>query len=601
MLNDLPPDRPQTSWGRRLARRVTAVAVLVAGLAGLALAPLPASAAPPYATEATLDSVQFTDSTVQGGTKTELTGAWSLPDNPATAAGFVVDLPQGLRGLQDAFPLLDAAGETVGDCLTTETQLICDFDNAYLASHPVDLSGTFSFWATVTTEVTEQTTVDYDFGTVTATVDVTPAASPCTQACTFGGRPNSKGGEYDNATDTIVWEVAVGAGPGGMTGGQTVVVEDLLGADQVLIPESATGERYPALWATNTLETLPNGFEAPGPFTRLPSTDYTVSADGTTVTFTASQGYFYNVEYLSKVTDGGAAGTYKNDAEITVGTEKTSPTTAQVTRHGGSGTGGGTEVGSFTIAKQVLGDSANLDGLRYRGSYTVTPPGRSAVTGEFTVTPGTSWNSPRFPAGSTVELSESLDGLPTNLDWAAPEFSPQSFVIGGGSTLAVSLTNTATLRMQSFSALKSLSGASAATALVPADTEYVIEYSYPAGPGFAAGAGELTLVAGTPAESPALPVGADVTIRERAPEAVQGVTWGTPRISPERFTVGDQAITVSVSNPVTTTTPPPTPGAPASGLASTGMDAATSTVLLAVLLLGGGASLVVGRRFRSSR
>ncbi|MFD8769414.1 DUF5979 domain-containing protein [Microbacterium oxydans] len=599
MLNDLP--QPRTSWGRRPTRRGTAIIALLAGLVGLAVAPLPASAAPPYTTEATLSSMQFTESTIQSGTKAELTGAWSLPDNPSAPAGFVVDLPNGLQGLEDAFPLLDANGATVGDCVTTQTQLTCDFDSAYLSTHPIGLSGSFSFWATVTTEVTQQTSVDYDFGTVRATVDVTPPASPCSQNCSFPGRPNSKGGEYDNATDTIVWEVAVGAGPGGMTGGQTVVVEDLLGADQVLIPEAANGEKYPALWATNTLETLANGYQVPGPFTRLPSSDYTVSADGTTVTFVASQGYFYNVEYLSKVTDGGAAGTYTNEAEVTVGTEKTSPTTAQVTRHGGSGTGSGTSVGAFSISKRLLGDTANLDDLTYHGTYKVTPPGRPAVSGEFAVQAGSTWTSPMFPAGSAVELSESLGGLPANLDWAEPQFSPQSFVIGAGSTSAVSLSNTATLRTQSFSALKTLAGESAATATVPADSRYVIEYSYPAGPGFSAGSGELTLIAGTPVTSPALPVGADVTIRERSPNTVDGITWGAPRISPERFTVQDQTVAVSVINPVTATTPPPKSPATPSGLASTGIDAATSMVLLAVLLLGTGASLVVGRRFRSRR
>lgn len=596
---DLPPARARAPWGRRLARRGAAVAVLLAGLVGVVFAPLSASAAPPYATEATIGSLQFTDSVIQSGTKAELTGTWSLPDNPTTPAGFVVDLPAGLRGLQDSFPLLDSAGERVANCVTTETQLVCDFDSAYVNAHPVGLSGGFSFWTTVTTEVTEQTTTDYDFGTVTATVEVTPAWSPCTENCTFGGRPNSKGGEYDNATNTIVWEVAVGAGPRGMTGGQSVVVKDVLGSNQVLISESATGERYPALWATNTLETLPNGHMVPGPFTRLPASDYTVSADGTTVTFTASEGYFYDVEYLSQATDGGAAGMYENDAEVTVGTETTSTNTAQVTRHGGSGTGTGTEVGTFTIAKTLLGASANLDGLTYHGSYIVTSAGRATVSGEFSVQAGTTWTSPSFPAGSAVELSESLTGLPANLDWATPVFSPQKFVIGGGSTVDVSLTNTATLRTQSFTALKTVSGPSAATALVPTDTGYVIEYSYPAGPGFPAGSGEIELKAGAPVAAPALPVGADVTIRERAPKPIEGITWGTPTISPARFTVAGQTITVSVKNPVTTATPPPkTPG---TGLASTGMEASTSVLLLAALLLGGGTSLVIGRRIRSRR
>ncbi|MCB8045170.1 hypothetical protein JM654_16420 [Microbacterium oxydans] len=86
------------------------------------------------------------------------------------------------------------------------------------------------------------------------------------------------------------------------------------------------------------------------------------------------------MHYLSKVTDGGAAGVYKNDATIRIGTESTGTTTAEVTRHGGSGTGTGTRVGTFTIDKKVLGDTANLGDVTYRGGYIATdPPGRRDV------------------------------------------------------------------------------------------------------------------------------------------------------------------------------------------------------------------------------
>lgn len=602
MLTDLPPVRAHTPRRRRLSRRGAALAVLLAGLVGVGFAPLSAAAAPPYATEATLDSVQFTDSAVQSGTKTELTGTWSLPDHPATPAGFVVDLPEGLRGLPDTFPLLDADGTVMGSCETTAAQLICDLDSAYVNSHPVGLSGGFSFWATVTTEVTEQTTVEYDFGDASATVDVKPNPFSCTDSCSFTGRSNFKSGEYQNGTDTIFWDVAVGAGATGMTAGQSVVVKDVIGANQTLLAASASGERYPSLWATNTFETLPSGLVVPGPFTERPATDYTVSGDGAIVSFTASEGYFYNVHYLSKVTDGGVAGTYQNAAEISVGTQSTGTTTAEVTRHGGSGTGAGTAVGTFTIGKRLLGASANLDALTYRGGYTVTAPDGTVTSGEFSVMAGKVWTSPEFPVGSDVELSESLSGLPTNLDWATPDFSQQKFAVQKGAAVDISLTNTATLRTQPFLAVKTIVGPSAATALVPAGTDFVIEYSYPAGPGFPAGSGELTLEAGAPVESPELPVGADVTIRERTPKPIDGITWGTPSISPERFTVGDETITVAVENPVAMkVTPPPTPSAAGAVLATTGMASATVSVLVALLLLGGGASLIVLRRFHRFR
>ena len=528
MLTHLPPVRPRSGRRSRVARRVAAFVAIVGGIVGALLAPVVATAAPPYTTSAAVSSLAFTEKAVASGTKAELTGTWSLPDNPVAPAGFVVDLPEDLRGLPDAFPLLDADGQEAGSCVATATQLVCDIDSTYLQEHPVGLSGGFSFWVTVTTEVTETTTVTYDFGDVTAAVDVKPDPFACSTDCDFRGRTNFKSGEYQNSSDTIAWDVAVGAGAKGMVAGQEVVVTDVIGPDQELLRESAAGERYPSLWVATGLETLPSGLVVPGPITEVPASDYTVSADGTTVTFTAREGAFYNVHYLSRVTDDGAAGSYRNAAEIRVGTETSSTVTSEVTRHGGSGTGNGTRVGRFT-------------------------------------------------------------------------------------------------------ALKTLAGEAAATERIPAETRYVLEYAYPAGRGFPAGSGVLTLEAGSSVTSPALPVGAEVTVRERAPESVAGIAWGTPTISPERFTVGDETVAVSVQNPVsvvppptpstpptpgtpttpptpgTPTTPPTTPGTPTTpttpgtpgrSLASTGGEIAVTGLVAGVLLLGMGGALAAARRAR---
>lgn len=504
MLTHSPPVRPR-SGRSRIARRVAAVAMIVGGFVGALLLPVAATAAPPYTTSATVESLAFTEKAVPSGTKAELTGTWSLPDNPVAPAGFVVELPEGLRGLPDTFPLLDAAGAEAGRCVTTAAQLVCDIDSAYLEEHPVGLSGGFSFWATVTTEVSETTTVTYDLGDVTASVDVKPDPFICTTDCDFRGRADFKSGEYQNTSDTIAWDVAVGAGAKGMAAGQEVVVTDVIGSDQELLRESAAGERYPSLWVATGLQTLPSGLVVPGPVTEVAAADYIVSADGTIVTFTAVEGGFYNVHYLSRVTDDGAAGTYRNAAEIRVGTETSSTVTSEVTRHGGSGTGNGTRVGRFT-------------------------------------------------------------------------------------------------------ALKTLSGPASATERIPAGTRYVLEYTYPAGPGFPAGSGVLDLEAGSPVTSPALPAGAEVTVRERAPEPVAGTAWGTPVISPERFTVGDETVTVGVQNPVAVVPPPPVPatpstpatppGTPGGSLATTGGEIATAGLLAGVLLLGMGGALAAARRAR---
>ncbi|WP_298012421.1 hypothetical protein [uncultured Microbacterium sp.] len=95
---------------RRMLRALAALAGGLGLIAGAALGATAAPAAPPYATTATITSLAFDEKTVASGSTTSLSGTWSLPDNAATPAGFVVDLPAGLRGRTDSFSLLDPKG-----------------------------------------------------------------------------------------------------------------------------------------------------------------------------------------------------------------------------------------------------------------------------------------------------------------------------------------------------------------------------------------------------------------------------------------------------------------------------------------------------------
>lgn len=95
---------------RRMLRALAALAGGVGLIAGAALGATAASAAPPYATTATITSLTFDEKTVASGSTTSLSGTWSLPDNAATPAGFAVDLPAGLQGRTDSFSLLDPKG-----------------------------------------------------------------------------------------------------------------------------------------------------------------------------------------------------------------------------------------------------------------------------------------------------------------------------------------------------------------------------------------------------------------------------------------------------------------------------------------------------------
>src|SRR5690606_29405500 len=171
--------------------------------------------------------------------------------------------------------------------------------------------------------------------------------------------------------------------------GQQMRVEDPFGANQEMLT-TYDGETFPILQHANTFEEF-DGWEVPGPVRNVPTASYTV--DGSTVSWTAEEGYFYTVVYVVQVTDGGAAGTYTNTAHSFVDGEQQS-VTRSVQRQGGGGTGDGDSTGNFSIFKDVVwNDVVPVDGLTFEGSYTVTMPGGATTDGDFTVADGEIWTS----------------------------------------------------------------------------------------------------------------------------------------------------------------------------------------------------------------
>lgn len=595
--------------------------VLAASLAGLIAfgGASAASAAPPYETEATITSIDVVSEEVESGTDAQLTGTWSLPDNPTTPAGFTIDLPPELQGLADAFSLLDDGGEAMGSCVVTATQIVCDFDDAYLLSHPRNLSGSFDFWANIRTKVTEDTETTYTIGGQDVTVIVTPSTDVCVGDCIFTGRGSDKSGTYDRATDTIMWVVRIASGPDGAAGGESMVVEDNLGPNQELLT-AFNGKTYPMLRYTDELVITAGNLQQPGNWVEVPLDQYDV--DGGTVSWTAEAGYYYSIRYVSKTTDGGAAGTYTNEATVTTDGND-GHVRSEVVRQGGGGSGTGDRVGKFSITKDVIWEDASVEGLSFSGTFTVTSPTGVESSGEFVVAEGATWTSAEYTAGSVVHIDEILPTEPGNLIWEAPVLSVNDFPLVGATTTEVSLTNEATLARGVFNAKKSLRGNAAES--VPADTVFHLDYSYAAGPGFSAGNGTLELPAdGTLVTSQELPVGAVLSLSERAPQGVVGATWTSSKLSTSTVTIGasrDESVTVTVTNvleenPVETPpTPhippapaeptPPTPSAPSTSptpstaLATTGGEEFAGLILLAGTLAALG--LAILRRSRTAR
>lgn len=384
MRERAPGSKSGGGFYRRWARAIGVVAVLSA----LALPAASAHGADAYATNARIDSLSFTSNTVQSGSSAELAGSWSLPDHPAIPAGFTIDLPSELQGRSDAFPLTDPQGKSMGQCTVTATQLDCTMSSDYLTAHPVNLRGTFRFWVTVTKTVTSDELVSFDVGGTAVTTTVTPAPAPggpCTEKCEFTGRDNAKGGSYDPATGYIRWTVSVGSGPDGMVGGETVTVTDNPGPGQQLV--TALGnDSMPALWEAPGTYVNSGGVEVIGPWGPADRSSYSATLDS--VTFVTRAGHFYDVQFATRVTDGGAAGSYENRASITVGDASADPVTAIVVRQGGDGTGEGTTpTPTPTPTPTTTPDSTPTPTPTPPPSATPTPSPTAVTTANSEVTP----------------------------------------------------------------------------------------------------------------------------------------------------------------------------------------------------------------------
>lgn len=604
----------------RSPRRLAALlAALLIGL-GVVL-PWAAQAAPPYTTTASVDSLAFTESTVREGSTARIDGTWSLPDDPESPAGFSLTLPEELRGQSDTFPLTTDDGAVMGSCVVDGQSLACDFDPDYLAEHPQDLQGTFYFWVEVATEVEEATETSYAIDGYADEVPVTVEPNVCVENCGFNGFNGWKWGDYEHADDTIRWSIEVPVGAEGHTGGDEITVSDVIGANQ----ELAAGDTVIVQKATE-VAVGSSGRTYPVFDQTVAADDVTVASEGWAISWTAEEGAYYRVIVKSAVTDGGAAKTYTNEATVTVGSATPITIPGEVVRVGGGGTGNGVAPGNgmFTLTKEVIGDAEVDPATEYEVAFTVTLPDGTTDQGTATLTAGETFESQEYPTGSIVHLEEVLPADTDTIAWSEPVLSENDFTLVEQEVTAVTVTNEATdttPEAWTFTLTKSLDGNGADE--VPADTEYTVGYSYPAGDGYEAFEGELVVRAdGEAVQSEPIPADATVTLSEEVPAEIEGITWEGGEFSHSEVEVeGGSAVEVELVNSYSETEVPPTPEetptteapsseAPAPGTTPpgasvhTGGEATSSmpqVIGLALLLLGGTAVLLGVRHRRAAR
>lgn len=215
---------------------------------------------------------------------------------------------------------------------------------------------------------------------------------------------------------------------------------------------------------------------------------------------------------------------------------------------------------------------------------------------------GETVTSEPLPYGAVVTLSEIDPAAVEGTIWTGASFSTPSFTIGSGTTVSITLINTIELRTGAFSIVKALAGSGAD--LVLPETGFTVHYAYEAGPGFDAGAGELTVRAdGEVVTSEPLPYGAVVTFVESEPGAIDGAVWTEAAFSASTVTIGaDTVVAVTLTNTIETV--PPGETTPPGGTTPPGLAQNVNGTLIAItlsVLAGGALVLALGRRRHGGR
>lgn len=557
--------------GRHGGVRATLAALLILMFTVGAFSVAPAANAA-EGTPISIDDVRFATSEIPDGSRQELTVDWSVSGAASNPVAVTVELPEGLRGHQDRFPILDPDGEAAGECTVESDRITCTVDPSYIDGHELEMHGTFTFAVDVWLENTETIERVFEFGDISTPVIVNPNPDRCFENCEFGGWDAWKGGSYQNLEDTITWWVGVPSGPDGIPAGLRVSVEDqldtsifeLVGEPRVLEARSLA---YDSLGRQNPQ------------FAWKPASEYQVTDGGTKVEFISVDGLgdaapagqqgisgsVYEVVWTVKVLDEGKAKTYTNTAHWEIEGERTGTTTGTATRYSGSGTVVGRNFGKFELTKELAGDTSLAP--EFRVSYTTSLDGVVTEQKPITIRAGESFLSEELYKGTTVTLDEIVPVEPSNVDWADPVFVladgtetdrvELTFGTGAGklgSLTEIRLQNRATLDRASLGATKTVVNRDAMR--IPQDATFTLNYSWPAeqAKGIPAGGGSVQLpLDGSRVEIPGLPVGAVVDFSESAPVAVPGATWQQPIIEPAQVVVGQDSadVQVQVTNTLT--------------------------------------------------
>ncbi|SIO16484.1 DUF5979 domain-containing protein [Agromyces cerinus] len=370
---------------------------------------------------------------------------WAAPAGAVEGDTFRLDFPSPVHAYSADFVLRDSAGATVGDCVVTESSIVCTLGD-YVETHD-DVQGSLHFFAR-SSEATDDDAYVFTTGTGIEIRVPIPGGGIVEGDGEPGTAPTSpqKWGWLNDDGTSITWQVVI---PAAVLAGDTpVVLDDVYDARMGFDPSSLTaGWVLASEWAAWKVHDVVAG-TGPETYTLVdsPATHSFELTFNEPVT-TADRDYVlrYRTTLPADARQGDLFGN-----TITASGEQFTTWPVEFVTAGGEGGGTG-RIGGFTVTKTLSGDGAAVvpDGTVYAVTYAYLR-GDEPVTGTLELSPGVPQGIDGLPTGTVVTLGEAVPEAISGVDYGTPRFSGDGIVADGGSarlvigdrtTVSVSLDN----------------------------------------------------------------------------------------------------------------------------------------------------------------
>ncbi|TFB17839.1 hypothetical protein E3V93_15035 [Microbacterium sp. 3H14] len=437
-----------THPGRARARRTTITAIAATALtAVMTFVGAGAATAAEYDYPAAIDAASITVTTMNGGSSVtqyqqiRVDAEWAVPDGAVGGQTFGFTLPSqlGRAGMTFSVPSVEDPSQTVAECTVSAdaapvvTCTLTDFVNGRTG-----VNGSLWFAASADEQTTESTVEFVVDGKITPVEVPGGGIGPASPLPT-----EPQKWSWQTADGRIAWQLVL---PGAQFQNvDSLVIHDMLTTADDQFAEHHNEDGALVVWSTDGLDqdakdvsNWTGGWNAEG-------TGFDLVIPGP---IDPTRTYF--VKYFTVPSSQAAGATYGNVADVN-GLTLRNDLAWRVT---GGGTGDGSASGDFTLTKVLEGSGSSE--VPADAVYTVRYSyGEPAVERTLTVAAGEATSRIPLPAGTVVTLVELTPPAVEGVEWGTPVFSGSGvsghadgsaqFTIGGGATIAITLTNTATV------------------------------------------------------------------------------------------------------------------------------------------------------------